>query len=169
MDKARHEIQEPNDLLAESEGEPGQRKFRIVAVSTTGSAILWVEKEQLYQLAIAIKQLLAMVKQPDDPDTNLVQDQEFYTNIEFKAGGLKLREDNSNKRIVIDAKDISPDTEFETTLRIWVTNAKARIFAEDCLNVCALGRPLCPLCTEPIENDTHVCPRSNGHAVYLQQ
>lgn len=169
MDKARYEIQELNDLIAESEGEPGYRTFKIIAVSATGSAILWLEKEQLYQLAIAIKQLFASLKQSDISADNVELGEEFNMDIEFKAGSLKLWHDNSTQRIVIDATDISSDTDFDTTLRIWVNSDQAQKFAEGSLNVCVSGRPLCPLCAEPTENGTHACPRSNGHTTYLQQ
>lgn len=169
MDKARYEMQKLNDLIAESEGQPGHRIFKIIAMSTSGSAILWLEKEQLYQLAIAIKQLLASLKQPDITDGNAENGEEFNRNIEFKAGALELWHDNSTQKIIIYATDISPDTQFDTTLRIWVTSDQARKFAEESLNLCASGRPLCPLCSEPTEDGIHSCPRSNGHAAYLQQ
>ncbi len=169
MDKARYEIQELKDLIAESEGQPGNRTFKIIAFSTTGSAILWIEKEQLYQIAIAIKQLFASLKQPNIGGNNVWSGEEFNRNIEFKAGSLKLWYDNSTDRIVIDSTDISPDSEFDTTLRIWVTGDQAQKFAEGSLNVCASGRPVCLLCSEPIENGIHTCPKSNGHATYRQQ
>ena len=46
-------------LLADAVGEPGERTFRILADSDSSSAVLWLEKEHLYELAMGIQQLLA--------------------------------------------------------------------------------------------------------------
>ncbi|MXY46712.1 MAG: DUF3090 family protein, partial [Chloroflexi bacterium] len=44
-------------LNADSVGEPGQRTFRILADSDSSTAVLWLEKEHLYELAMRIKHL----------------------------------------------------------------------------------------------------------------
>jgi hypothetical protein len=46
-------------LQAESVGVPGQRTFRIHAHSAQGAARLWLEKEQLQALAVAIEEFLS--------------------------------------------------------------------------------------------------------------
>ena len=46
-------------LRAEALGEPGQRTFRILVDSDSSSATMWLEKEQLFQLALAIGHLQA--------------------------------------------------------------------------------------------------------------
>jgi len=47
-------------LQAQSVGEPGHRTFRLLIESDDGrAAALWVEKEQLQALGLAVEQLLA--------------------------------------------------------------------------------------------------------------
>jgi hypothetical protein len=47
-------------LQAQAIGEPGHRTFRLLVESDDGrAAALWVEKEQLQALGLAVEQLLA--------------------------------------------------------------------------------------------------------------
>ena len=55
MPESRHDLSQVNLLQAEAFGVPGQRTFRILAANTSTSAALWLEKEQLAQLGIAIE------------------------------------------------------------------------------------------------------------------
>ena len=48
-------------------------------------------------------------------------------------------------------------------IQIYVSAEKIKLFAADAIKVCASGRPLCPLCGEPINPEGHTCPRTNGH------
>ena len=64
MDAAKSEFTNVTSLRAESLGEPGQRTFRILVDSGSSSAIIWLEKEQLFQLALSIHQILATA--PDE-------------------------------------------------------------------------------------------------------
>ena len=45
-------------------GEPGKRTFKITARGPRGEAIIWMEKEQLFQIGLAIKQFTAAVEAP---------------------------------------------------------------------------------------------------------
>ena len=48
MPSPEYQFTEINRLEPESIGEPGKRTFRLLADSGTSSAILWLEKEQLF-------------------------------------------------------------------------------------------------------------------------
>ena len=41
-------------LGADAVGQPGQRRFRLFVQSARGSAILWMEKEQLNSLSLSL-------------------------------------------------------------------------------------------------------------------
>ena len=56
-----------DSLTPESIGEPGQRTFKITATSSRGEAIVWMEKEQLFQIGVSVKQLTATRKEPSQP------------------------------------------------------------------------------------------------------
>jgi uncharacterized repeat protein (TIGR03847 family) len=58
-----------------------------------------------------------------------------------------------------DAADAAP----VSVLRVRLTGAAARAFSARARAVVAAGRPACPLCTQPLDPQGHVCPRQNGY------
>ena len=154
---------------AEAIGEPGHRSFRLVVKAGMASASLWLEKEQLSQLAVYIQEIIASVSektraregQPPEPEWSGAAEE-----VEFKVGKLAIGHDASSTSFLFMAHDNEEDDEEEepaATLTFWVTLEQAREMAEEALKVCAAGRPVCPLCGESINPEGHVCPRSNGH------
>ena len=68
MVHAKNEFTNVTKLRSEAVGEPGSRTFRILVESGSSSAVIWIEKEQLFQLALAIQQLLvAATEEPSSP------------------------------------------------------------------------------------------------------
>ena len=67
MPRARNEFTSVSKLSAESFGEPGKRTFRIQVDSASSSASIWIEKEQLFQLALAIQQMMATLTEERTP------------------------------------------------------------------------------------------------------
>jgi uncharacterized repeat protein (TIGR03847 family) len=47
--------------------------------------------------------------------------------------------------------------------RFWATRDQVAALSSHAMEIASQGRPLCPLCGEPINDDGHFCPRSNGH------
>jgi uncharacterized repeat protein (TIGR03847 family) len=162
-------------LEAEALGVPGQRTFRIQAHSRNGAARLWLEKEQLQQLAATIEQLLVEVAQargftgggssvpfPGTPSA------------EFHVGRITLGYDQDADlvtMIIFESVPLEDETlglagnEAEgEQVQFQVGRELAQTFSRQALDVCASGRPRCPLCGTPLDGPTHFCPRSNGHA-----
>ena len=152
-------------LSSEALGEPGQRTFRVLVGSGDSSAIIWLEKEQLFQLAMAINQLLFTVSEGEEGDEVPMDDSATpaATHLEFKLGKLVLGHDSRHRKFIIDAHDEESADEAAPTVRVWGDLAQIKSFADEALRVCAAGRPLCPLCGAPMDQSGHVCPRSNGH------
>ena len=48
-------------LGAAAVGEPGQRRFCLYVQSRRGSAVIWMEKEQLNRLSLTLDQVLAQL------------------------------------------------------------------------------------------------------------
>src|SRR6266516_1793633 len=48
-------------LGAATEGQPGQRRFCLYVQSRRGSAVIWMEKEQLNRLSLTLDQVLAQL------------------------------------------------------------------------------------------------------------
>lgn len=162
-------------LEAEALGVPGQRTFRINAHGRNGAARLWLEKEQLQQLAATIEQLLVEVAQargftsggPSVPFPGTLT-------AEFHVGRITLGYDQDADLVTMIVFEIVP-LEEETAepggsesdgdqVRFQIGRELAQTFSRQALDVCAAGRPRCPLCGTPLDGPTHFCPRSNGHA-----
>jgi uncharacterized repeat protein (TIGR03847 family) len=94
---------------------------------------------------------------------------------EFRVGTMALAWDSEQERVVIEALARVPDGEEgpelpdddavdgPDLLRVRLTGATARAFAKRALSVVAAGRPPCPFCGLPIDQDGHICPRQNGY------
>ncbi len=165
MTKPKNEFVHLTVLKAEAIGEPGRRTFRIVADSDSGSAAMWLEKEQLLQLALGIHQLLALLseggKAEGSPSPTSVE-AGGGTSLEFKVGKLILGHDGGSGLFLLDVHETEAEDE-PPMVRVWSGRPQISAFADDALKVCAAGRPLCPLCGGPINPDGHSCPRVNGH------
>ena len=153
-------------LNADAVGEPGKRTFRILADSDSSSAVLWLEKEHLYELAMGIQQLIGNLPENAGADGHISHDREApgLTRLEFRIGKLALGHDGNNGMFLIDAYDFEDANEEAATIRIWMDREQLERFSEEALQVCAAGRPICPLCDRPIDPTGHACPRVNGHA-----
>ena len=163
----RIEFTNVTSIRAEALGEPGQRTFRVVVEDASNSAVIWLEKEQLFQLAMAISQLQAVLPPSDDrgqAPAGIYDNGGTGAHVEFKVGKIALGHEGDSNRFVIDAHDVEDDD--GPTVRIWGGREQLRRFAAESLGVCAAGRPLCPLCAEPVDSSGHRCARTNGHDVH---
>ncbi|HUS15539.1 MAG TPA: DUF3090 family protein [Chloroflexia bacterium] len=157
-------------LSAESVGVPGQRTFRIHAHSARGAARLWLEKEQLQALAIAIEEFLSELPNPRRPLPGTGGSLPFppQATIEFTIGRLALGYDSDEDLVSLLVRELSENEEEEPetgqALRCQASREQMQALSRQALEVVASGRPRCPLCNTPLTGPTHWCPRSNGHA-----
>ena len=163
MGAFKNEFTNLTSLRAEAIGEPGERTFRILVDSGGSSAVMWLEKEQLFQLALAIQQLLTTVRDEEVSPGTPSSDLETSTQLDFKVSKLSMGYDSAKGMFVIDAHEDVEGDEDAATVRAWANRAQVKEFASGALTVCAAGRPLCPLCAGPIDAGAHRCPRVNGH------
>ena len=166
MARPKYEITHLTELRPESQGEPGQRVFQIIAAGETGSAVIWVEKEQLFQLSLAVQQLFATLTKPEaDEAGGDSRPASTSPALDFKAVKIAVGHDDRNQMFLIDAHDVEGEDEEDPTVRLWATHTQISRFADEGLRVCAAGRPLCPLCAAPMDPEGHLCPKVNGHAL----
>ena len=163
MSRPKNEFTNVTDIRTEALGEPGQRTFRLLVDSGASSAIIWLEKEQLFQLALAVQQLLATLGEEQAPTGGPPEDRETLTHLDFKADRLALGYDSGRRLFIIDAHDEEEEEEEPATVRVWAGRKQITELSEEAFRVCAAGRPLCPLCGGPIDPTGHLCPRVNGH------
>ncbi len=153
-------------LDAEARGRPGQRTFNITARSRRGQAIVWMEKEQLFQVGASLKQLLATRESTADPvpfelDIEVL---DYMIETEFKTPQMTLRHDPASDVFTLSAEDYGDSEEPEQVIEFSFSRQEAERLANTSLEVVASGRPPCPLCTGPIApGEAHFCVRVNGH------
>lgn len=156
-------------LSAQALGEPGQRRFRIVTVIDGDTFILWMEKQQVEALGLAIQNLVnflpATATIETGSDTSAMVDE--ATRYQFRVGRIEIAFDQAEGRIVMAAYDIElPETTSEPTLRVRFDTRMATDMADEAADLMTRGRPRCPMCGGPIDPEGHFCPEQNGHLPY---
>lgn len=171
MADAQHEFGVATRLDADALGEPGQRTFRLLVRSGSSSALIWIEKQELVALAIAMEQVLEQVAPGEvaGAETVLragpVQDFPLNPTLEFRVGQLQLGHDSVNEQFDLIASDVEQmeDGPPLPTLSVRLPYRLAGSLCQQVSALSAAGRPLCPLCGQPMGPELHSCPLSNGH------
>lgn len=162
MAVARHELGVAQELRASATGEPGERWFWLRVEAEGGSAVLWLDKEQLFQLAVTVQQLLDVV--PDDMiDEYFSFTKKVQEAFDFRISKLILGYDPNRKMFMLLAHESEIHEDEMPMIGVWASRQRMTALADEALEVCAAGRPGCPLCGGPIGPGPHTCTRSNGH------
>lgn len=165
-----YELNPCDRLTVGTLGEPGRRTFYLQGVQGLDSYTVVVEKEQAIALSTAIDEMLATLEEeqelpPVRPDRVPLRDLEMSLPIEerFRAMRLGIGYEQRSGLVVVTAEGlISEDDEAE--VRFWVSRDQAAALARHARMVIEGGRPICPLCNQPIDPAGHFCPRRNGHS-----
>ena len=157
-------------ITTDAIGPPGQRVFYLQASQGDTLITLVLEKEQVQALAVSVQQMLEELgkRQPQSPsEVELVSQHNLVLRepIEpiFRVGQLGLGYDEDTDMLIIVAQELTDDSDEMSVVRFWATRAQVKALSEHSLQVVEAGRPLCPLCSRPIDPDGHYCPRRNGH------
>ena len=168
MPESRNDYGPVNRIEAETFGEPGQRTFRVLTANEIEAASLWVEKEQLRALGRAIEEQLGRLKSLratktlPAPDATLAYQGD--PTLELRVGQMALGFDERQGLFLLLAYAVEDDDENRPTFSCQATPEQLRELAEHIETVVSAGRPLCPLCGEPIDKSGHHCIRANGHS-----
>ena len=171
-EEERHDLGMADSVEAEAVGVPGKRTFKITAASPRGAAVVWMEKEQLFQVAVSIKRFLAAGAETAAPDLHATSPRPGAPVVaEFKVGEMSLRYDASTGILTLIAAAIEPPEDAEppglgeapAEVEFSFTRPMAETLAERALEACAAGRRPCPFCGGPMDPEGHFCVRTNGH------
>lgn len=181
MPRAIHVFRSPDRFIAGTVGQPGNRTFYLQAVHDARVVSVMVEKQQVAVLAERIDALLVEVNRrfgtPIPPEPEAVEDLEPLVtpvDAEFRVGTMGLGWDSEALTVVVELLAVT-DAEFDASVvlddteegpdavRVFLTPDAARQFASRSNRVIAAGRPPCPICTEPLDAEGHICVRSNGY------
>lgn len=170
MEHERIDLGVVETIDATDVGEPGKRTFKITVESTRGRAVIWMEKEELFQIGLAIRQFTATEEAAPDP-TKFEPELPAPSSpaeAEFKASDLRIRHDPESDTFTIEAVD--PITEEEdqfdespATVQFSFGRTMAINLSQQATEAAGRGRPRCELCGGPKDPEGHVCPKTNGH------
>ena len=162
---ASFELESPDHFTAGTVGGPGQRVFYLQARQGRTVVTLKSEKEQVRALGEYLAELLERV-----PSAGTVgpSDVPLLEPIEeaWAVGTIGVGYDEPNGRVVVVLTGVvEEEGEEAPSARLAVTPAQAAAFVERARSLMRAGRPICPMCSGPIDPAGHACPRSNGHVV----
>jgi uncharacterized repeat protein (TIGR03847 family) len=159
------EIGDVQRAMVEAIGEPGHRRFRLVAVIDGETYIAWMEKQQLDALGRALEQVLDQLpdRGPEVLPTHDPVEFDFATRRQFRVGRMELGFDEEHDRLVVIAHDIEADLDEDSGFTCRFTRSQARELSGEAATVVAAGRPRCVLCGQPMGQGPHACPQQNGH------
>ena len=146
-------------------GEPGQRTFQIrILGEELQSASLWLEKQQLQALSLALTQVLSQLGRAEigTAEVGAFPDAPQH---DFHVGRMAIGFDSGEGAVVLQAFEISrSEDEQEPDVQVRFTEDACASLNQSLLEIIAAGRPQCPLCGQVIEPTGHACIRSNGHS-----
>jgi len=182
---ASFEFSDVERITVGTVGEPGQRTFYLQIRQAGQLVTLKLEKQQVAALAQLLAEMLSDLPAAESPASDAA-DLEEPVLAEWPVGDMQLSYDTTLDRIVIVAEEVSaaveeppppeeppglegdePGDELsgdEGIARIAITRDQAASLIIRSAQLVAAGRPMCPLCGNPIDPTGHACPRTNGHA-----
>ncbi len=168
MDRLLYDLKPVDSMVVGTEGPPGQREFFLQARKDAVLITVHMEKEQVALLSTSILNLLGDIEDLPPIDTREVPETalEYPTEPLFRVRQMGLGYEKDEELFALFLQGMSAEEEDADlpVVRLWATGAQMQVFSDRALQVVAAGRPICPLCHEPIDPDGHLCPRANGHA-----
>lgn len=166
----------PDRVVIGAVGEPGSRTFYLQARTGARTVGVALEKEQSAVLAEKIEEILdELMAEEGNPfsvpamtPVELVDNDPLEQPVDahFRTGAMSLGWDPSTAQLVIEAypyvepEDDATDpltVEPAEMLLVRIPVGTARAFAKRTREIVGAGRPICPLCGEPMDADGHIC------------
>ncbi|MEJ7650686.1 MAG: DUF3090 domain-containing protein [Nakamurella sp.] len=180
MTRQIHIFRSPEKFVAGTIGAPGEREFYLQAVEGRRVVSVACEKQQVAVLADRLGTLIVEVAKrfgaEADPSATGGPDRVLSTPVdsEFRVGTMGLAWDGEGAQVIVELlavteEEVGEDVVLEDSeegpdaLRVFLTLAEARSFADHAGVLVAAGRPPCPLCNNPLDPEGHICPRLNGY------
>lgn len=174
---------------AEAVGQPGQRRFRLFVRNARDAAVMWMEKEQMNNLSLALDRFLAQLTAGQvlriearaggfRSLSTMPVDFPITPGYEFQVGRFILSYDESNGMLLLSAVPLEIILESgqepqvamrdDEAITFQFTQQQAQELTITITAVVSGGRPVCPLCRTPLDGGPHACVKQNGHREILQ-
>lgn len=170
MSQDFYDLNPVEHITADAIGPPGERVFYLQASHEETMVTVVLEKEQVQALAISVDQMLEELekRRPQSAaEMELISQYDLVLREPidpiFRVGQLGLGYDEDSDMLIVVAQELTDESEEMSVVRFWATRAQMKALSEHSLQVVEAGRPTCPLCGQPMDQDGHYCPRRNGH------
>src|SRR5215472_8241066 len=166
---AIYELDPVDRIAVAAVGEPGQRKFFLLATGSGRTLTLGCEKSQIQALIVRLHQMLE-AQQIETPQTSLATSgDDSPGEPEWQIGEMGLGYHEARRMFVLVASQSAVGDSTEETeatdapsVRFWLSPDQVAAFSKQAESVLSAGRPLCPRCGLPMDPAGHPCPVMNG-------
>lgn len=156
-------------------GQPGQRRFFLLASGSGHTLTLACEKAQIQALVARLQQMLES-QGIERPEASGEAAELVPGEPEWQIGEMGLGYHEARQMFVLVASQGQPPAQGAETaeeeeastpddapsVRFWLSPDQVVGFSRQAEAVLAAGRPLCPRCGLPIDPAGHPCPVMNG-------
>ena len=167
---AIYELDPVDRIAVAAVGEPGQRRFFLLATGSGRTLTLGCEKSQLQALIVRVHQMLEaqQIETPERAAEAASNDAE-PGEPEWQIGEMGLGYHDARKMFVLVASQSAagdlgeaPPADDAPSVRFWLSHDQVIAFSKQAESVLSAGRPLCPRCGLPMDPSGHPCPVMNG-------
>tara|TARA_B100001250_G_scaffold245881_2_gene211384 strand:- start:13593 stop:14096 length:504 start_codon:yes stop_codon:yes gene_type:complete len=145
-------------LISKSFGKPGERTFSMEIECNDNYIHLWLEKQQLALISQNIIKYKSF--SPSVKNINSLYEKDEVKNYKLIDFALEYKESSNDFDFYFVGVD---DQDKGIAATFSYQNKFAQSFANESLKIVSQGRPICSLCSNPINNDGHFCIKLNGH------
>src|SRR6266851_1041535 len=171
---AIYELDPVEGIAVAAVGEPGQRRFFLIAKGSGRTLTLGFEKSQLQALMVRLHQMLE-AQQIEPPASTAEAESNSGPTLgepEWQIGEMGLGYHEARGMFVLVASQgaageqsgeqpgAPPDD--APSVRFWLSHDQVIAFSRQAESVLSAGRPLCPRCGLPMDPAGHPCPVMNG-------
>ncbi len=166
---AIYELDPVDRILVAAVGEPGQRRFFLLATGSGRTLTLGCEKSQIQALIVRLHQMLEaqQIEAPEEPAEPSGGGEPGEP--EWQIGEMGLGYHEARRMFVLVASQAAVGESTETqgpddapSVRFWLRHDQVIAFSKQAESVLVAGRPLCPRCGLPMDPAGHPCPVMNG-------
>ena len=165
---AIYELDPVDAISVTAVGEPGQRKFFLLAKGSGRTLTLGCEKAQIQALIVRLHQMLEAQKIEAPEEAPAATDAAAPGDPEWQIGEMGLGYHEARQMFVLVASEGAAGEQPEPapdelpSVRFWLSHDQVATFSKQAESVLSAGRPLCPRCGLPMDPSGHPCPVMNG-------
>jgi uncharacterized repeat protein (TIGR03847 family) len=166
---AIYELDPVDSIAVTAVGEPGQRRFFLLASGSGHSLTLGCEKSQIQALVLRLHQMLE-AQQIEAPEAGTGETGDPTPgDPAWQIGEIGIGYHEARRMFVLVASQGAAGEEAEApppddlpSVRFWLSQDQVIAFSRQAQAVLTAGRPLCPRCGLPMDPAGHPCPVMNG-------